>query len=74
MAILKKARGTTAATLFAVATLTACGGPKAVRGEEVAGLDQEAMGTGLDQTRPPEDAPRQHERLAGLRGDPALAE
>jgi uncharacterized protein (TIGR02722 family) len=25
-----------------------CGGPKAVRGSEVAGLDDEAMGTGLD--------------------------
>jgi uncharacterized protein (TIGR02722 family) len=26
----------------------ACGGPKAVRGSDVAGLDDEAMGTGLD--------------------------
>src|SRR5262245_47955717 len=25
-----------------------CGGPKAVRGEEVAGLDDQAMSTGLD--------------------------
>lgn len=27
---------------------TACGGPKAVRGDDVAGLDDEAMSTGLD--------------------------
>lgn len=33
----------------AVLSLAACGGgPKAVRGSEVAGLDDEAMGTGLD--------------------------
>ena len=30
------------------ASLSACGGPKAVRGSDVAGLDDEAMGTGLD--------------------------
>ena len=29
--------------------LTACGGPQAVRGDDVAGLDDEAMSTGLDQ-------------------------
>ena len=38
--------------LFALAAClvgaSACGGPRAVRGEEVAGLDEEAMGTGLD--------------------------
>jgi penicillin-binding protein activator len=28
--------------------LSACGGPKAVRGSDVAGLDDQAMGTGLD--------------------------
>jgi len=28
--------------------MTGCGGPKPVRGEEVAGLDDEAMSTGLD--------------------------
>ncbi len=28
--------------------LLACGGPKAVRGDDVAGLDTDAMGTGLD--------------------------
>jgi hypothetical protein len=31
-----------------VSGLAACGSPHAVRGEEVAGLDEEAMGTGLD--------------------------
>jgi penicillin-binding protein activator len=30
------------------ASVAACGGPKAVRGEEVAGLDDQAMSTGLD--------------------------
>ena len=34
-------------TLFAIGQLTACG-PKAVRGDEVEGLDDEAMSTGLD--------------------------
>jgi hypothetical protein len=29
-------------------SLAACGKPQAVRGEEVAGLDDQAMGTGLD--------------------------
>ncbi len=33
------------ASLFA----SACGSPRAVRGEDVAGLDDQAMGTGLDQ-------------------------
>jgi hypothetical protein len=36
------------AVTLSVAALAGCGGPKAVRGEEVAGLDEEAMGTGLD--------------------------
>lgn len=35
------------ASLFAAAALSACS-PKPVRGEEVAGLDDEAMSTGLD--------------------------
>jgi penicillin-binding protein activator len=34
--------------VLALALLGACGGPKAVRGSDVAGLDDEAMGTGLD--------------------------
>ena len=34
------------AVLFA--SLVGCGGPKAVRGEDVAGLDDQAMSTGLD--------------------------
>lgn len=34
--------------LLCGSTLAACGGPKAVRGEDVAGLDDQAMGTGLD--------------------------
>src|SRR5882672_1967431 len=34
--------------LLPLGVLAACGGPKAVRGEEVAGLDEEALGTGLD--------------------------
>lgn len=34
--------------LVSVSSLVACGGPKAVRGEDVAGLDDQAMGTGLD--------------------------
>ncbi|HEX3596969.1 MAG TPA: penicillin-binding protein activator LpoB, partial [Polyangiaceae bacterium] len=33
----------------AVCGIGGCGGPRAVRGEEVAGLDEEAMSTGLDQ-------------------------
>jgi uncharacterized protein (TIGR02722 family) len=36
------------ALLTAVAGAGACGKPRPVRGEEVAGLDEEAMGTGLD--------------------------
>src|SRR5438477_2203320 len=35
-------------TAFVAAALTGCGHPTPVRGEEVAGLDQEAMSTGLD--------------------------
>ena len=31
-----------------LASLVGCGGPKAVRGEDVAGLDDQAMSTGLD--------------------------
>lgn len=40
----------TAGTLLlsSLATTVACGGPRAVRGEEVDGLDDQAMGTGLD--------------------------
>jgi penicillin-binding protein activator len=34
--------------LLALALTTGCGGPQAVRGSEVAGLDDAAMGTGLD--------------------------
>jgi len=34
--------------LVSSSCLFACGGPKAVRGEDVAGLDDQAMGTGLD--------------------------
>lgn len=34
--------------LFATAGIAACGGPKAVRGDDVAGLDDQAMSTGLD--------------------------
>ncbi|MCH2109751.1 MAG: penicillin-binding protein activator LpoB [Polyangiaceae bacterium] len=37
-----------APTLAATFLLSACGSPKAVRGEDVAGLDDQAMGTGLD--------------------------
>jgi uncharacterized protein (TIGR02722 family) len=48
MAISRTIRCTTALTLLAAAALAACGKPTAVRGEEVAGLDEEAMGTGLD--------------------------
>jgi uncharacterized protein (TIGR02722 family) len=34
--------------VLALSALSACGKPRPVRGEEVAGLDDEAMGTGLD--------------------------
>lgn len=34
--------------LLAVPLLVDCGGPRAVRGEDVAGLDDQAMSTGLD--------------------------
>lgn len=37
-----------ACLILATAVTTGCGGPKAVRGSEVAGLDDAAMGTGLD--------------------------
>ena len=43
-----KKLGLCALVLSSVSGLSACGGPRAVRGEEVAGLDEEAMGTGLD--------------------------
>jgi uncharacterized protein (TIGR02722 family) len=36
------------ALAFALQSAVGCGGPKPVRGEEVAGLDDEAMSTGLD--------------------------
>src|ERR1700753_4206034 len=36
------------ALALSAGALSGCGGPKAVRGEEVAGLDEEALGTGLD--------------------------
>jgi uncharacterized protein (TIGR02722 family) len=35
-------------SLIAVGVLAGCGGPKAVRGSDVEGLDDEAMSTGLD--------------------------
>ncbi len=35
-------------TLVLCSLVAACGGPKAVRGEDVAGLDDQAMSTGLD--------------------------
>lgn len=34
--------------LAATITVAGCGGPKAVRGSDVEGLDEQAMGTGLD--------------------------
>jgi penicillin-binding protein activator len=37
-----------AALLLGALTITACGGPRAVRGEEVEGIDDQAMSTGLD--------------------------
>jgi hypothetical protein len=45
--MISKARWTLAVVL-ASAVFAGCGGPKPVRGEDVAGLDDEAMSTGLD--------------------------
>ena len=39
---------TLAGLVLASASVTACGGPKAVRGSDVQGLDDAAMSTGLD--------------------------
>jgi uncharacterized protein (TIGR02722 family) len=38
----------TALTVLAALPLIGCGGPQAVRGEDVSGLDDQAMSTGLD--------------------------
>src|SRR5262245_3171704 len=48
MAMLGKIRCTTAVALFAYATLASGCKPTPVRGDEVPGLDDEAMSTGLD--------------------------
>lgn len=41
-------KGWMLASIVALAGAAACGGPQAVRGSDVAGLDDAAMGTGLD--------------------------
>lgn len=41
-------KGWMLASIVALAGTAACGGPQAVRGSDVAGLDDAAMGTGLD--------------------------
>jgi uncharacterized protein (TIGR02722 family) len=49
--------------------LPACGKPTAVRGEEVAGLDEEAMGTGLDRR----DLQKMlHDNMAALQGSAVI--
>jgi uncharacterized protein (TIGR02722 family) len=48
MSALRSTLCTAALCFLAAGSLAACGGPTAVRGEEVPGLDEEAMGTGLD--------------------------
>ena len=50
-------------------SVTACGGPQAVRGDEVAGLDDQAMGTGLDRR----DLQKLlHENMKALQASPVL--
>ena len=47
-----------------------CGGPKAVRGEEVAGLDDQAMSTGLDRR----DLQKMlHDNMQALQSAPVVA-
>jgi len=47
-----------------------CGGPKAVRGEEVAGLDDQAMSTGLDRR----DLQKMlHDNMQALQASPVIA-
>src|SRR5450631_4563025 len=47
MALLRRTFLLGAASVVGIAAV-GCGGPKAVRGEDVAGLDDQAMSTGLD--------------------------
>jgi uncharacterized protein (TIGR02722 family) len=48
MALLNRSFVSPLLFLLAAPLLVDCGGPRAVRGEEVAGLDDQAMSTGLD--------------------------
>lgn len=48
MALLTRSLVSPLLLLLAAPLLVDCGGPRAVRGEEVAGLDDQAMSTGLD--------------------------
>jgi hypothetical protein len=48
MLFAKRVVGATALAVGVAVTAVACGGPQAVRGDEVEGLDDEAMSTGLD--------------------------
>lgn len=51
-------------------TAVGCGGPKAVRGEEVAGLDDQAMSTGLDRR----DLQKMlHDNMDALQSAPIIA-
>ncbi len=53
----------------AALTLGACASPKAVRGEQVEGLDDEAMSTGLDQR---DLQQLLHENMEALQGSPVV--
>jgi penicillin-binding protein activator len=63
-------RVTVAPWLLVLTTLTAaCGGPTPVRGEEVEGLDEEAMSTGLDR----HDLQKMlHENMDALQSSPVI--
>src|SRR5712672_770631 len=69
MALLRRTFVLGAVGVSALAVL-GCGGPKAVRGDEVAGLDHQAMSTGLDRR----DLQKMlHENMQALQSSPIVA-
>ena len=69
MALLRRTFVLGAVTASAMAAL-GCGGPKAVRGEDVAGLDDQAMSTGLDRR----DLQKMlHDNMQALQAAPIIA-
>ena len=69
MALLRRTFVLGAVSALGIAAV-GCGGPKAVRGEDVAGLDDQAMGTGLDKR----DLQKMlHDNMQALQAAPVVA-